>query len=85
MLFRSRDASISAEVVPEKPQIKISITGGRSKLRDDVRTGFDPKLGVDAMTVRNVIAWNSRRLAEGLGLHLTVVEDGQTSVELSVN
>lgn len=80
-----RDASISAEVVPEKPQIKISITGGRSKLRDDVRTGFDPKLGVDAMTVRNVIAWNSRKLAEGLGLHLTVVEDGQTSVELSVN
>jgi hypothetical protein len=36
------------------------------------------------MTVRNVVAWNCRKLAEGMGLQLTVVEDGQTSVELRV-
>jgi histidine phosphotransferase ChpT len=79
-----RDASIAAQVFPGKPQIKISIKGGRSKMRDDVRTGFDSKLDVEGMTVRNVIAWNSRKLAEGLGLQLTVVEDGQTAVELNV-
>lgn len=79
-----RDASISALVIPDKPKLTISIKGGRCKLRDDVRTGFDPKLDADAMTVRNVVAWNCRRLIDGMGLQLTVVEDGQTSVELSV-
>jgi histidine phosphotransferase ChpT len=79
-----RDASISATVLADKPTLTISIKGGRSKLRDDVRTGFDPRLDADGMTVRNVVAWNCRKLAEGMGLQLTVVEDGQTSVELSV-
>jgi len=79
-----RDASISATLNPDKPTLIILISGGRTKLRDDVRTGFDPKLTIDDMTVRNVVAWNARKLAEGLGLHLTVVDDGQTSVELSV-
>ncbi len=79
-----RDAAISALVIPDKPKLTISIKGTRCKLRDDVRTGFDPKLDAEAMTVRNVVAWNCRRLIGGMGLQLTVVEDGQTSVELSV-
>jgi histidine phosphotransferase ChpT len=79
-----RDAVISAQVLPDKSKLTIAIKGGRCKLRDDVRTGFDPELDADGMTVRNVVAWNCRKLADGLGLQLTVVEDGQTSVELSV-
>jgi histidine phosphotransferase ChpT len=79
-----RDAAISAMVLPDKPRLTISIRGVRSKLRDDVRTGFDPKLDADGMTVRNVVAWHCRKLIDGLGLQLTVVEDGQTSVDLSV-
>ena len=79
-----RDASISVLVLPDRPTLTISIKGGRRKLRDDVRTGFDPNLAADGMTVRNVVAWNCRKLAEGMGLQLTVVEDGQTSVELRV-
>ena len=79
-----RDAAVTVSILPDIQQLAITIKGGRSKLRDDVRTGFDPKLDPVGMTVRNVIAWNSRKLAERLGLHLTVVEDGQTSVELRV-
>jgi histidine phosphotransferase ChpT len=79
-----RNAAISATVFPEKPKLVIAITGVRAKLRDDVRTGFDPSLTPDDMTVRNVIAWNCRRLAGSMGLQLAVVEDGQTSVELTV-
>ena len=80
-----RDATISAVVLPDKSKLTILVKGGRSKLRDDVRTGFDPKQDPENMTVRNVVAWHCRKLAQGLGLQLTVVEDGQTSVELSVS
>jgi hypothetical protein len=71
--------------LPDKSKLTILVKGGRSKLRDDVRTGFDPKQDPENMTVRNVVAWYCRKLAQGLGLQLTVVEDGQTSVELSVS
>ena len=79
-----RDASIAAMVSPTEQRLTISVTGARCKLRDDVRTGFDPSLPVDGMTVRNVVAWNSRRICERLGVRLTVVEDDQTSVQFTV-
>lgn len=69
---------------PSRFRLAIAVRGGRFKLREDVSSGFASGLADAAVNVRNVIAWHCRRLAEGLGNQLTVVEDGQNSLDFTV-
>lgn len=69
---------------PSRFRLAISVRGGRFKLREDVSSGFASGLADEFVTVRNVIAWHCRRLAVRLGHQLTVVEDGQNSLDFSV-
>ena len=82
--LRGAELSVAISVGQQSPRIGISVRGGRFKLRDDVRSGFAPGLAVDEVTVRNVVAWYCGHLAKKLGLQLTVVEDGQNSLDFIV-
>ena len=82
--LRGASLTVTLSADPANHRMSISVRGGRFKLREDVSSGFVPNLVDDAVTVRNVIAWHCQRLAERLGHQLTVVEDGQNSLDFTV-
>lgn len=84
-LPRGGQVSIEMPNFPQDSEVLISATGEKCHLRDDIRSGLDPNIKPENLTVRNVIGFNCNILAKNDRKSLILREESPHVIKFTVS
>ena len=84
-LPRGGEVAFELKHSAENPDIKLTISGEKCTLREDVKSGLDSHLSAESLTIRNVIAFYCVNLANNCQKTLKLLEESPPLIVFEVS